>query len=235
MRRSPFTRRRKSQIWLSDSAWSPYINLSDFTVADHSKSTNPQSWTKREQSEEVAGQMFWSCQSRTGHGSGGGICTRQWFGTVGATTAAASFLGPIPIHWPSWASHFLSLDIFSSAAEYISIKWISNQHGGRRIESPIPMRFINIEEQTTANISSSQPRSSEWRRIRLSNCDRLAIEVSFQVLHCHIKGLSVGREKNTADSCLVFLSVFASLASLSLSAGSNAFCPELWLRPSNVI
>ena len=27
-----------------------------------------------------------------------------------------------PMQWPSWASHFLSLDIFSSGAEYISIK-----------------------------------------------------------------------------------------------------------------
>ena len=112
-------------------------------------------------------QMFGSCQSRTGHGSVGGICRRQWFGTVGALTPDTlqqqlPILGPIPMHWPSWPSYFLSLDIFSSAAEYISIKWISNQHGGRRIESPIPMRFINIEpgnHDYSINISSSQPRS----------------------------------------------------------------------------
>ena len=58
-------------------------------VAAHSKSTNRPMLEEegermiREQSGDW--QMFGSCQSRLGHGSGGGICRRQWFGTVGAT------------------------------------------------------------------------------------------------------------------------------------------------------
>ena len=87
-----------------------------------------------------------------------------------------------PMQWPSWASHFLSLDIFSSGAEYISIKWISNQHGGRRgIESTIRMWFINSGEgdHGCINISSSKPQSSMGFRIRISNCDWSLIGVYF--------------------------------------------------------
>ena len=157
------------------------------TVAAHSKSTNRPKLEKRKGWEES--NLGDRCLEAVNRG---------WDMVRGAEYAGGSDLGrlvrrrtwqavqlPIfgtntPMQWPSWASHFLSLDIFSSGAEYISIKWISNQHGDGGIESPIPMRFINIEEQTTpASIFHHHSLNHQWGRIRISNCDRSPLKWFF--------------------------------------------------------
>ena len=185
MRLPPFTRRRKSQIWPSGSIWSPYINLSTSNwcrLLEINKSFSVGGGKVEKKKKSNLGETdVWKLSIEAGTRFGGrnmqeAVIWDGWGFDAGHSAVAASclFWDQYPCTGQAGPATFCHWIYSAPAAEYISIKWISNQHGGRRIESPIPMRFINIEPGNHHCVTAStyHHHSLDHQWIRISNCDR---------------------------------------------------------------